>query len=164
MSERNFRIRISRGDTEFEAEGDKAFVLEMLKRFEQAAPVVQAAPGKGVSSAAATREIPSNLMRSMSAAEFLRQFKFKQHTDIVLAFGYYIEHHKGLKEFTPADIGRLYYEAKIEPSNISMACIRNTQRGYLMEPKGAKKGAKKRYMLTSSGEEYIRKNTGTIQS
>jgi len=29
-----YRIRINRGDTHFEAEGDKKFVLDMLARFE----------------------------------------------------------------------------------------------------------------------------------
>jgi hypothetical protein len=30
----NYRVRIVRGDRQFEAEGDKSFVLDLLRRFE----------------------------------------------------------------------------------------------------------------------------------
>jgi hypothetical protein len=92
----------------------------------------------------------------LSPGEFIRQFSFKRHTDIVLAFGYYLEHYSGAKDFTPADINSLYYEAKMENSNTSQMCTQNVRKGFMMEAKG-KKGEKKRYVLTVSGEEYIKK-------
>jgi hypothetical protein len=156
MTEGSYRIRIvSQGD-EFEAEGDKEFVLEMLKRYDR-----EQSSQKRRSRATATSEgateppVSPGLTKSISPAEFIRRLNFKKHTDIVLAFGYYLERNMGVTEFTPADLNNLYYEAKIERSNTSNSCIRNIERGHMMEAKGTKKGAKKRYTLTQSGEKYI---------
>jgi len=35
-------------------------------------------------------------------------------------------------------------------------CISNIRRGFMMESKSAKKGGKKRYTLTQSGEEHVK--------
>jgi len=158
MAYRSYRLRIARGEQQFEAEGDKGFVLEMLKRFESGA-------GPGPASAPAVSRLgkaekPVRLEgpagKALSPGEFARQLGFKKHIDLVLAFGYYLEHQLGTKDFTPADINNLYYEAKIENSNTSQMCISNIRRGYMMESKAAKKGGKKRYTLTQSGEEHVR--------
>ena len=151
MAERTYRVRIVRGGAEFEAEGDKTFVLDMLKRFHDAADVL---PSQGGTKEKPTKSVASQ--KSLSPGEFIRQFGFKRHTDIVLAFGYYLEHHSGAKDFTPADINNLYYEAKMENSNTSQMCTQNVRKSFMMEAKG-KKGEKKRYVLTASGEEYIKK-------
>jgi hypothetical protein len=157
MPDQSYRIRIASQGYEYEAEGDKEFVLEMLKRFERKLPQPRGTkkqPQVESLQSPDSESIP-DVARLGSPAEFIRQLKFRQHTDIVLAFGYYLEQSSALKEFTPADINNLYYEAKIESSNTSMSCIRNTKRGYMMEAKGTKKGAKKRYTLTRTGEDYI---------
>jgi hypothetical protein len=156
MASRSYRLRIARGEQQFEAEGDKGFVLEMLKRFESGA-----APGPTPAAARAGRtDKPVRLEgpagKGLSAGEFVRQLGFKKHIDLVLSFGYYLEHQLGTKDFTPADINNLYYEAKIENSNTSQMCISNIRRGYMMESKAGKKGGKKRYTLTQSGEEHVR--------
>jgi hypothetical protein len=149
----SYRIRIVRGDVQFEAEGDKAFVLDMLKRFDPsstaAAPVGRAKIDRTVRRDEAAK--------GLSPSEFIRQLGLKQHVDIVLAFGYYLETELDKKEFTPADINNLYYESKMENSNTSQACINNTRRGHMMEARGAKKGGRKKYTVTRSGEEYIKK-------
>jgi len=156
MVNRSFRVRIHRGDQQFEAEGDKKFVLDMLKRFESGSDVYlpPAPPRAGKAEKPIRLEGPA--AKSLSPGEFVRQLGFKKHTDLVLAFGYYLEHQLGAKDFTPADINNLYYEAKIENSNTSQMCISNIRRGFLMEPKGVKKGGKKRYTLTQSGEDHVK--------
>lgn len=152
MAERNYRIRIVQDNKEFEVEGDKVFVLEMLKRFDNAV-VNPATPNDDV--ATTTEEKRANSSKPVSVREFLRRTGIKRHTDIVLAFGYYLEKYSDIQEFTPADINKCYYEAKIEASNTSQMVIQNLKRGYIMESKGAKKEGKKRYTLTQSGEDYI---------
>jgi hypothetical protein len=87
----------------------------------------------------------------------------KKHTDISLAFGFYLEKHQGVSEFSPADINNCYYEAKLEPSNTSQMIIYNIKRGFLMAAKKAKddKGKKgKGYTLTRSGEQFIESKLG----
>ena len=145
-----YRIRLSRDDEHFEVEGDKRFVLEMFKRFEGAAPVAR----KGKLS---TDPVQLASSKQISVGEFIRQLGVKKHTDLVVAFGYYLEEQSGLKDFTPADINNCYYEAKMESSNISQSIIQNIKRGYVMEAKGDKAKKGRRYTLTSSGQAFIRK-------
>lgn len=157
MAQRSYRVRIARGDQQFEAEGDKKFVLQMLKLFEPN-PDVQVfgltSPRVGKADRPVRLEGPTG--KGASPGEFVRQLAFKKHTELVLAFGYYLEHQLGAKDFTPADVNNLYYEAKIENSNTSQMCISNIRRGLMMESKSAKKGGKKRYTLTQSGDEYVK--------
>ncbi|MDO8480059.1 MAG: hypothetical protein Q7W02_28465 [Candidatus Rokubacteria bacterium] len=157
MANRSYRLRIARGEQQFEAEGDKRFVLDMLKRFESEASEIgqtPAAPRTGRAEKPLRLEGPAG--KGLSPGEFVRQLGFKKHIDLVSAFGYYLEHQLGTKDFTPADLNNLYYEAKIENSNTSQMCISNIRRGYMMESKAAKKGGKKRYTLTQSGEEHVK--------
>jgi hypothetical protein len=160
MAGKTYRVRIARGDQQFEAEGDKSFVLGMLKRFEGGG--TQAVPRKGKGAKFAPVDTPAlGSSKSMSPGEFIRQFGFKKHTDLVLAFGYYLEQHSGLKAFTASDINNCYYEAKLETSNVSQSIIQNIRRRLMMEartPKGegAKKSVKK-YTLTATGEAYMAK-------
>jgi hypothetical protein len=162
MAGRTYRIRIARGELQFEAEGDKAFVLAMLKNFEGRTSGPGESPGKGKGKTPKSVTTGAEVLTSskaVSVGEFIRQFGFKKHTDRVLAFGYYLEQHSGLQEFTPADINNLYYEAKMEPSNTSQAIILNIKRGFVMEAKRApkKKGGAKTYTLTASGEAHLKK-------
>ena len=159
MPSTTYRIKINRGDTQFEAEGDKKFVLEMIERF------------GGESIDAASRPAPKSTEKStpkptafashskgVSISEFVRQMGLKKHTDLVLAFGYYLEKNMGNASFTPADINACYYEAKLESSNTSQMIIQNIRRSFMMLAKAEKEKGRKAYTLTRSGEEHIEKS------
>ena len=157
MTTKGYRLRIVEGTQEFEVEGDKAFVLEMLKRF---GPGVTSTTGtllsreKGKGRQTANRDEPSG--KAISIREFIQQLDLKKHTDISLAFGYYLEKHAGMAHFTPADINTCYYEAKLETSNTSQMIIQNIRGGRMMQSKKTKgEKGKSRYTLTHSGEEFI---------
>lgn len=158
MTARNYKIRIVKDGREFEAEGDKAFVLKMLARFDASSgvepltpevPLKQGARAKGPTKSVAPRS------KAVSIREFVQQLGFKKHTDITLAFGYYLEHQEEAREFSPADINNCYYESKIESSNTSQMIIQNIRRGFMMQSKAKSDKGRKRYTLTSSGEKYI---------
>ena len=158
MPSKNYRIRVVKPDFEFEAEGDKTFVLDMLNRFE-GPPSQKSKPTSSATEAATkTTRVKSQADdKSLSVGEFVRQIGLKKHTDIVLAFGYYLEKYSGVREFTPADINSCYYDAKMESSNTSQMVIQNIKRGRVMEARkgqGRVKG-KKTYVLTRTGEEFI---------
>lgn len=159
MNTKNYKIRIVREGQEFEAEGDKAFVLKMLAHFESAAgvevpvsdiPVEKGTRAKGAKKSVAPRS------KAVSIREFVQRLGFKKHTDITLAFGYYLEQQEEAREFSPADINNCYYEAKIESSNTSQMIIQNIRRGFMMQSKAKSDKGRKLYTLTSSGEKYIR--------
>lgn len=156
MVARTYKVRISRSGEEFEFEGDKAFVLAMLKKYDSAAsnglstvPITT----KGKTKEAAI--VQAQKGKALSIREFVQQLGVKKHTDITLAFGYYLERHADTPEFTPADINNCYYEAKIEGSNTSQMIIQNIKRGFFMLAKAAGDKARKRYTLTSKGERYV---------
>lgn len=155
MPEKNCRIKIVQGNQEFEAEGDKEFVLEMIEKFEaftnrpiQASTKTELIEGDKIVTSTEDTSKP------ISVGEFIRLTGFKKHTDIVLAFGYYLEMYAGLKEFSPADINNCYYEAKMESSNTSQMIIYNIKKGFFMPTRGENKN----YTLTQSGIEYVKAN------
>jgi hypothetical protein len=157
-----YRLKVVRADLQFEAEGDKKFVLQMLARFDKppslealAAPVPAVRAPRGRSGSP-----PLAVVKGTSPGEFIRQFRFKKHTDFVLAFGYYLEKHSGVSEFSAADINNCYYEAKMESSNTSQMIIQNIRRGFMMPAKKAgkeNKGGRKLFTLTRTGEQHLQK-------
>jgi hypothetical protein len=155
MATKTYRIRIGKGDQQFEVEGDKQFVLEMLKRFEPTTeqPLAPSASVKSQKQCVQTLSQPNSPGKKVSVGEFIRQLGFKKHTDLVLAFGYYLEKFGGLNSFTPADINTCYYDAKLESSNTSQMIILNIRRSFLMQAKKDK--GKKAYTLTQSGVEHV---------
>src|SRR5437764_2598451 len=155
----NYRLKIVRAGQEFEAEGDKGFVIEMLKRFERSAPT-EGGTGKTHIDLRTDKSPMPQPSKSISLREFIRRLGFKKHTDILVAFAYYLEKYAGVTEFTPADIKNCYYEAKMETSNTSQAIIQNINRGYVMPAKSGGKG-RTRYTVTASGEQFIEKKLGS---
>jgi hypothetical protein len=157
MAAKTYRLKI--GD--FEAEGDKAFVAEMLKRYGPQGSAEPATGQKAEKAGGAKRAATvtrTTTGKALSIREFIQQLDLKKHTDITLAFGFYLEKYQGASEFSPADINNCYYEAKMEPSNTSQMIIYNIKRGFLMAAKKAKedKGKKgKGYTLTRSGEQFV---------
>jgi hypothetical protein len=157
MAAKSYRLKIVHEGREFEAEGDKSFVLQMLKQW---GPQVLGSPIREVAGSKKAKEklvdavVSPTASKSLSIREFIQQLNLKKHTDITVAFGYYLERHQGVSEFTPADINNCYYEAKLEASNTSQMIIQNIKRGYLMASKKGGKG-KSRYTLTSSGEKFV---------
>lgn len=150
MSDIVYRLKLVKENQEIEVQGDKNFVLEMLETYNAAALKPGSVPVKQAVSA----ERKDNA-KQQSVAEFIRQLGSKKHTDLVLAFGYYLEKYSSVSEFTPADINNAYYDAKRESSNTSMMINYNIKKGYMMEAKGHDKKGKKKYTLTKSGEEYV---------
>jgi hypothetical protein len=51
--------------------------------------------------------------KTLSIRDLPQQLSLKRHTDITLAFGYYLERFTDVHEFTPADINNCYYEIRV---------------------------------------------------
>lgn len=159
MATKTYRLKIAREGYEFEAEGDKTFVMDMLSRFGSPAALETFMPPKGGKddkhSGKKAQPSKQSSAKALSIREFVQKLGFTKHTDISLAFGYYLEKHSGASDFTSADINTCYYEAKLETSNTSQMIIQNIKRGYLMESKKKGEKGKNSYALTSSGEQFI---------
>lgn len=160
MAETGYRVKIVNGDFHFEAEGDKAFVKEMLKQFVSESSEVILPKTTGVAGSKSPSQVTKVASKSLSIGEFVRQLGFKRHTDIVLAFGYYLEKYSGRASFTTADINSCYYDAKMESSNTTQMITQNIKSSRIMNAKsgGATKSkGKKSFVLTGTGEEFIDK-------
>ena len=83
--EKSYRIRIVRDGVEFEVEGDKKFVVDMLDRFETTDTNGQSTGTAG----SKPNQTTANNKKSLSVREFVQKLGFKKHTDLGLAFGYY---------------------------------------------------------------------------
>lgn len=150
MGSDNVRLRIKVGEKEFEAEGPADFVEQMLAKFDPQKST--AAPSRS-SSGTGTEGLGAG-GKPQSVGEFVRLLGITKHTDLVLAFGYYLEKYKGQTDFTPADINACYYDTKREASNTSQAIIQNMRSGRLMQAKG-EGGARAKYIVTSTGEQQV---------
>jgi hypothetical protein len=159
MTAGKYRIKIVQNGVEFEAEGDKAFVVKMLNHFDEGKlknkteKSLEIIPPSKEAKGTRTQHNDSS-KKNVSVGEFIRQIGVKKHTDIVLAFGYYLEKHSGATEFTPADINACYYDAKMESSNTSQMIIQNIRSSKIMEAKNSE-SKKKSYVLTNTGIEFI---------
>jgi hypothetical protein len=157
MAEKTYRIKIAQEGREFEVEGDKAFVLEMLKLHgpQGLGPgsVTDKTGQKNIQKRGSL--VRATAGKTLSIREFIQQLDLKKHTDITLAFGYYLEKHQGVAAFTAADVNNCYYEAKLEASNTSQMIIQNIKRGFLMASKQRGEKGQNRYTLTSSGETFV---------
>jgi hypothetical protein len=152
-----YKIKIKKDDFELECEGDKKFVLDLLKRYGPGVtPESKPASPQSTARKQLDREAePSVQAKQVPPGEFIRRIGSSKHTDLVLAFGYYLEKVNGLRAFTPADINNCYYEAKLEMSNTSQMIILNTKKGFMMQAKRGDESERKKYTLTASGEQYV---------
>lgn len=156
MAQIPYRIKITRDGEQFEVEGDKAFVLKMIDRFESSDSTSKEKIRERKKTGQ-TSDKDLSTGKSLSVGEFIRSTGVKRHIDYVLAFAYFLEHHSGVEEFTPADINNCYYSAKIESSNTSMMITRHIHHGLIMEAKRKKgEGGKKKYTLTRTGEQHVK--------
>jgi hypothetical protein len=160
-----YRIRFRQGDTEFEIEGDRAYVTQTYEDLKQIIGVSERSKPvlAGEQKIAKSSTGKSTGGKASSPREFIDRFGVKRHVDIVLAFGYFLEKTRGLKSFTGADINTCYYEAKVEPSNTSQMIINNIKKGFIM-PQSKKTGARASYTVTRTGEEFVEAGFKTIKA
>jgi hypothetical protein len=167
MAAKTYRLRIGGDGKEFEAEGDKAFVLAMAKLY---GPGINLDMNKG--SKGGTKQVAakhSSLAatspgKGVSIREFVQQLDLKKHTDISVAFGYYLEKHGGKTDFSASDLNNCYYDAKMEASNTSQMIAQNIKTGRMMPSKQKGDKGRLRFTLTNSGEEFIAKKlTKTVE-
>jgi hypothetical protein len=159
MAAKTYRLRIGGDGKEFEAEGDKAFVLSMAKIYGPNATVSSAITTSGKAAKKHEKHVPLAQQPSgkdLSIREVIQQLNLKKQTDIVIAFGYYLEKYRGAADFSAADINNCYYEAKLESSNTSQMIANGIISGRLMPSRIKGEKGRKRYTLTGKGEEFVK--------
>lgn len=153
------RVKIVKGDQQIEIEGTESFVLRMLERYS-----ITSFTTFNQGSLTLREEETNYVSKQITPFEFIRNLNLQKRTDVILGFAYYLEKHSGKQEFSLADIKNLYYESRLETTNISLAISQCTKRGFISQIKPRSSKAKILYRLTRKGEDYFQKISGTINS
>lgn len=94
--------------------------------------------------------------KKMSIKEFILQFNAKKGVDKTLAVAYFLEIHEGMSSFNKADLEQGYRQAKESvPLNINDDVYKCVKRGLMMENKEKKENTKA-WVITNSGEAYLK--------
>lgn len=100
--------------------------------------------------------VMSSSKKKTSIKEFLNDLKLSNDVQRTLAIGYFLEISEGLTSFSKVDLEKGFRSAKEKvPLNINDKigmCIKN---GFMMEAE-EKKDNLKSWVLTSSGEKYVK--------
>lgn len=152
-----YRVRFARGDQQFEAEGDKSFVAQMVELFTKEGNLPLPSQPSTKHEKRPQSSIESTLgkenQKPYSVSEFVHHLGVKKHTDLILAFSFFLEKYSGLEEFTAADINACYYQAKMESSNTSQMILQNVRKGFFSGTN--RLGGGKRYSLTEAGKKRV---------
>lgn len=102
--------------------------------------------------------VRTDKQKPMSAKEFLQTKKITSDTQKAVTLGYFLEHLGGMESFNVADLEGAFRSAKEKvPQNMNDAVNKNIARGFIDEA-SEKKGSKKAWYLTSTGERYVEKD------
>jgi hypothetical protein len=153
MTDRQYRIRVRKGETEFEVEGDKEFVEKHFKDF---SAKIREPPAKlpsieGVTPAPTPeKEVP---LDNLSLAEFYKWKNPKNFNEVVVVFAYWLTKRKGKEEFVTADVSGCFDESRVsKPANVTqhIANMSSGKKAYLTEG-----STKRMWKLTLTGEEFV---------
>lgn len=100
---------------------------------------------------------PETAKKKISVNEFILSKKPNDDIQKTLAIGYYLEKYEGLSSFNAEDLKSSFKTSKVvkAPKNINYKVIKNIEKGYMTESK-EKKDKKKAWILTNSGEGYVK--------
>lgn len=103
----------------------------------------------------------SNKEKQLSLREFLLEKKPSNDVERTLAIGYFLEKYENIGSFNVEDILNAYVRAKEKkPQNINDKINMNIKKGHIDEDR-VKKGGKKSWYLTNSGEIFVDNNFTT---
>jgi hypothetical protein len=98
--------------------------------------------------------------KKLSVKEFLMTKTLKSEIQKAIALGYFLENFDGMESFNVDDLERAFRAAKEKPpKNMNDVVNKNIAKGLVMAAKD-KKGSKKAWCLTSSGEKYVENDLG----
>jgi hypothetical protein len=103
------------------------------------------------------RKTRGSKRKAFSVKELIKEKKPKNYTETALAIGFYLENYEELDSFNVDDLDRGFRAAKeTQPKNLNDTVNQNVKNGHMMECK-AKKDGKKAWVLTTSGEDYVKR-------
>ena len=144
MTDMTYRIRVRRGDSEVEVEGDKQWVEDKFKEL---------ITEKSSASAAVetkTENMPDSLV------EFLEtKGNPQKHTQLVTVFAYWLLKAEMMETFNVRDIISCYDKTRrVKPSNANQIINTNVRYNLLAQASDKKEGYMA-WFLTHTGEQFV---------
>ncbi|HEY2461473.1 MAG TPA: hypothetical protein VGI16_11725 [Candidatus Acidoferrum sp.] len=94
-------------------------------------------------------------VKGLTVAEFFFQIRPAQDVDKALAAAYFLDAFRSKGEFVGEELRQVLLEAKVSPpKNVSLAILRNAQRGLIAQKE--KQGKKITWLITQTGIEKIK--------
>lgn len=151
MSETNYRIKYKKGNFEVEVQGDKDWVEAKFKELTtKEITIVGAKVPKIEGAKIEEMTLPSSL------AEFIRQKGSpSRHSDLVIIFGYWLFHKRGIRVFNRIDIEACYSDARIPESTNTAQMINGAQAAGYLRREGERKDGKIAWTITPTGEKQV---------
>ncbi|MBA7515316.1 hypothetical protein ES705_07355 [subsurface metagenome] len=94
----NYRIRIKKGEIEFEVEGDKEFVKELFEEFETKTENISGSNTENIQSKTGQEE--QSIFKKYSISQIYKSMKLKINLDRILFFAYWMLKKDDKKEFS----------------------------------------------------------------
>ena len=106
-------------------------------------------------------QLQTRISKPQSVAELFSQKQPRTDLERTLVAGYFLETEEGVESFNADDLSQCFIRAKERlPANINDAVNKNISKGLIMDSP-EKKGGKKAWMLTRTGEGFVQKGFGT---
>lgn len=150
--EHSYRVKIKKGDSEVEIQGDKEWVEEKYKELSEFLITSQPEPLADLTK-------PPHISQPLSFPDSIMEFynmkgSPKTHTDKAIIFAYWLSKKEGFVNYNYVDIETCYEKALIaKPGNTTDVMNRNQKKGFLLVT--TEKDNMKAWRITSSGEEYV---------
>lgn len=139
-----YRIRVRKGDSEVEVEGDKQWVED---KFKELTIEKSYAP---IASEARAETIPSTLVEFLEA-----KGNPQKHTELVIVFAYWLLKVEKMETFNVKDIITCYDKTRrVKPSNANQI-INTDVRSNLLAQASDKKDGYMTWFLTHTGEQAV---------
>lgn len=141
----NYRIKVKRGESEIEVEGDKEWVEEKLKELTSEKSYTPAL----------TETVPQTMPTSL--VEFLEtKGNPKKHSELTAVFAYWLLKYEKVETFNVRDIISCYDKTRCaKPSNANQIINSNVRQGLFAQATEKKDGYIAWY-LTGKGEQFVR--------
>lgn len=160
MNDNNYRIRIKKGEIEFEVEGDKEFVKELYEEFETKTEIISGSNTENVQSKTGQEE--QSIFKKYSISQIYKSMKLKTNLDHIQFFAYWMLKKDDKKEFSINDIMEYFDQFSItKPKNPKrdFTTLISLKRGHLKI--GSNDDS---YSLTIDGINYIEEKLNILEN
>lgn len=158
----NYRIKIKKGEIEFEVEGDKEFVKELFEEFKtEMGSIPESKPNQIQSIKSQKEKIPS-IYQKYSIKQLYRKLNLKTNLDRILFFANWMLSVENVGEFSIENIMQYFDQFIIDrpaKPNRDFKSLVHPDKGYLNF--GSKDGL---YSLSKEGIQYIEEKINGLEN